>query len=248
MVLVVIIVAAWGVILAPSVMRRRSRTVGEIGSISHFHQQLRVLEHSAPSPIVAPAYRLRAVDGSGSGHGPDYPDVAAVPVLTVVGAAQLPRPALAFLGEDPADGVEGRWDPRAGTALPTPPGDSSDVRPGPRGTPVVHSPDTEARLRIRRRRRDTLGVLIGCVVTTFMVGFVPGAGTAWVLTALSAAALGAYVVLLVHLRRGAEERDRKLHVLRPANERDPQGIGPGVPAAAATGRYTHPSYQAAAAH
>ena len=61
-------------------------------------------------------------------------------------------------------------------------------------------------------------------------------------------ALGAYVVLLVHLRRGAEERDRKLHVLRPANERDPQGIGPGVPAAAATGRYTHPSYQAAAAH
>ena len=63
MILVIIIAAAWIVILAPSLMKRRSQSVGEIGSISHFHRQLRVLEHSGPEPIVAPAYRLRAVDG-----------------------------------------------------------------------------------------------------------------------------------------------------------------------------------------
>ena len=117
MVLVIIVGVAWIIILVPSVMKRRSRAVGEIGSISHFHQQLRVLEHSAPQPIVAPAYRLRAVDGSGDptvvSHGSSE-----APVLTVVGADQLPRPALAFLGDDPpsADGgaaVDGATTPAA---------------------------------------------------------------------------------------------------------------------------------------
>ena len=75
MILVIIIAAAWIVILTPSLMKRRSQAVGEIGSISHFHRQLRVLEHSGPQPIVAPAYRLRSVDGSGDGeaNGSGYP-------------------------------------------------------------------------------------------------------------------------------------------------------------------------------
>ena len=94
MVLVIIIVVAWIVILGPSLMKRRSRTVGEIGSISHFHQQLRVLEHSAPQPIVAPAYRLRAVDGSdvdptGGSHG--YPEAAAPRSCPWWEPTQLPR-------------------------------------------------------------------------------------------------------------------------------------------------------------
>ena len=38
MILVIIIAAAWIVILAPSLMKRRSQSVGEIGSISHFHR------------------------------------------------------------------------------------------------------------------------------------------------------------------------------------------------------------------
>ncbi len=108
MILVIIIVAAWIVILAPSLMKRRSQGVGEIGSISHFHRQLRVLEHSGPQPIVTPAYRLRSVDGGGvTTQVPGGPEAPA-PVLSVVGASQLPRPALAFLGDDP--GAEpGRW-------------------------------------------------------------------------------------------------------------------------------------------
>ncbi len=101
-VLVIIIAAVWIVILAPKLMNRRSRTVGEIGSISHFHRQLSVLEHSAPHPIVAPAYRLRSMGGDGDpDQGSSYPEVAAVPVLSVVGAKELPRPALAFLGQPP---------------------------------------------------------------------------------------------------------------------------------------------------
>ena len=101
MILVIIIVAAWIVILAPSLIKRRSQSLGEIGSISHFHRQLRVLEHSGPEPIVTPAYRLRAVDGGGGTTQASGRPEAAVPVLSVVGASQLPRPALAFLGDDP---------------------------------------------------------------------------------------------------------------------------------------------------
>src|ERR1700677_1255936 len=84
-ILVVIMVVAWIIILGPSLLRRRARG-GGVNSTSHFHRQLRVLEHSAPEPIVAPAYRLRAVAGSagvGDGSAAGGPDVA--PVLTVVG-------------------------------------------------------------------------------------------------------------------------------------------------------------------
>jgi hypothetical protein len=91
MVLVIIILVAWAVILGPNLWKRRSRTVGGISSISHFHRQLRVLEHSSPEPLVAPAYRLRTVDGSdASAPGPDRPEVRALaPKLTVVWALSL---------------------------------------------------------------------------------------------------------------------------------------------------------------
>ena len=101
MILVVVIVVAWLAILGPQLMKRRSRAAG-VTSVSHFRRSLRVLEHSAPDPIVKPAFRLRAVGGPGQSQpGSPYPEVSAMPVLTVVGADQLPRPALAFLGEDP---------------------------------------------------------------------------------------------------------------------------------------------------
>jgi len=119
-VLVIIILVAWIVILGPSLIKRRARSGGN-QSISHFHYQLRILEHSAPEPIVAPAYRLRAVDGSGAPTGITYPDSGTRPVLTVVGAKELPRPALAFLGEpDPSVAAEvGATDVRDEPASPS---------------------------------------------------------------------------------------------------------------------------------
>ena len=62
MVLVVIIAVAWLVILIPGFLRRRSAS-GETDSISHFHQQLRILEHSAPMPIVPPPTAFGGADG-----------------------------------------------------------------------------------------------------------------------------------------------------------------------------------------
>ena len=262
MVLVIIVAVAWMVILGPSLMRRRSRTVGEIGSISHFHQQLRVLEHSAPQPIVTPAYRLRSVDGNDDPRwGPDGSGNTRAPVLTVVGADQLPRPALAFLGEP----AEASQPPTPVRVPPDRVGHDPRADPGPQFDDLDHldhldhmamndplagptrTVDPLARHLIRRRRRDTLGVLAAVFVGTMMIGFVPGAGAMWVLTALSGVALAGYVALLVRLRRVAEEREQKLRYLTPGDTRgiDADGL-PGAPAAT-SGRYAHPSNQAAVA-
>ncbi len=224
-ILVIIIAVAWIAILAPNMMRRRTRLGDGISSISHFHHQLRVLEHSAPEPIVAPAYRLRTVgDGGSTSSCPDGPGVAA-PVLTVVGADRLPRPALAFLGRD---------------------GDQPCAEPEPPPVVPPRRAGSPARHLVRRRRRDTLGVLTAVLVVTLMLGFLPGAEAAWVVCALSGAAMAAYVALLVRLRRVADERGRKLRYL----EDQGRGLIAGrsmTEGAAWAGRFAHPSQQALAA-
>lgn len=250
MVLVVIVVVLWIVILVPS-MRRRSRTGNEIGSISHFHRQLRVLEQSGPQPIVAPAYRLRAAGGNGDSRvlssGSDTP-----PVLTVVGADQLPRPALAFLGDDPsprpdpspgADPCLEGSDPAVAHRLPmVEAGDLWAEDPGgwdsTGGAAPARVADPVTRQLVRRRRRDILGLLFAAVVVTTIIGFIPGAAPVFMATAVLAVALVAYVALLVQLRRRAEEREEKLRYLAPGSARRyPTRM---------SGRYAHPSNQAAA--
>jgi len=247
-VLAIIILLAWVVILGPSLMKRRSRLSDGVHSISHFHQQLKVLEHSAPEPIVAPAYRLRSVDGAG-GPAIHYPGAESPPVLTVVGAKQLPRAALAFLGESEPE-------PERAVAAPRPPAggvrvddveDLSDWMPrqdraqyaGPPRTP-----DPYAR-QVTRRRRDTLAVLCALFLVSLAIGFLPGATSAWIVTALAGTAMAVYVTLLVRLRQQAEERERKLRYLSPRVDRD---VRAGIPTDAVAGRYAHPSAGRAVAH
>lgn len=253
MILVIIILVAWAVILGPNLWKRRSRTVGGISSISHFHRQLRVLEHSSPEPLVAPAYRLRTVDGTGaSGPVPDRPEVRALaPKLSVVGADQLPRPALAFLGE-PAAAPPTPTD-TAPASHPAGPGRIGPVSAaeahgqGPR--PVRSTPrPADAHAQARRRRRDTLGVLSVVFVVSLMIGFVPGATVVWALSLISGVALVAYVALLVRMRQMAEERERKLRYLHPPGDAPDALDAMADRAGRISGRYAHPAYQAAAAH
>jgi hypothetical protein len=203
MALVAIIAVAWVVILVPGLLRRRSAGNAS-DSISHFHEQLRILEHSAPRPIVAPAYRLcvdgddDSVAGAGGTTGP--------PTLAVVGARDLPRPALAFLADPLHVPASPAFDPADEPGTVGRPSPSSDV--GRRA-------HVDTRRLTRQRRRDTLGVLILGLLVSFMIGFVPGASLAWAAAGVFTIVLAAYVALLVHLRRRADERERKLHYLRP---------------------------------
>ncbi len=177
MVLVVVIALAWMVILGPGLMKRRSRSGDGISSISHFHHQLRVLEHSGAQPLVRPAYRLRGRPApAGTDGGPWTRDPVPRPVLTVVGADRLPRPALAFLGADPVEDATGRparRGPDPGVRLP----DTGLGGPGPRVSDIGPAPgDPTARHLARRRRRATLGILAMFFVASGFLGFVPGAG------------------------------------------------------------------------
>ncbi len=237
-ILVIIIVVAWIVILGPSVAKRRSRTVGGIHSISHFHRALRTLEQAAPEPIVTPAYRLRAVGGTTGAPRAAHPGVSTMPTLTVVGADRLPRPALAFLG-DPHPTAEGGAAQDSQVPVATDDGWADSRRRGV---------EADARRMVRRRRRDTLGVLALVFAATLMIGFVPGAGAAWIVSMVSGVALVAYTAMLVQLRRSAEERERKLSYLTPRSSPEELGsMGPRIPMYM-SGRYAHPSNQAAVAH
>jgi hypothetical protein len=263
-VLVIIIVAAWAVILGPSLLKRRAHS-GGVQSITHFHHQLRVLEQRAPEPLVAPAYRLRSVDGTGSPTGIHYPDDGRPPVLTVVGAKELPRPALAFLGEPealapaaprtgPADppaavraGAPYAWtDPAADPRPTAPPYDhrAADYDPPAGYLPAPRAVETVTRAQARRRRRDTLAVLFGVFLLMLLVGLVTGATGAWAVAGLDGVALAAYVVLLVHMRRLAQERELKLRYLDPEAVRPRHAAGPP---SYVSGRYAHPSSQHAVA-
>ncbi len=251
---VIIILVAWAVIVGPSLLRRRSRSTDGIHSITHFHHQLRILEHSAPEPIVAPAYRLRALDGDAPRSGVHYPGDRP-PVLTVVGASELPRPALAFLGEPPHGHAESAAPVRPGPPVAEVP----DARAAPRravgAVPSVarpeppdghhlprRPPDVIARqAAARRRRRDTLVVLAGATGVGLLGSAATGAAVLWALTALCAVALGAYVTLLVHLRQRAQEHERKLRYL-------PERDDPVRRATPVGGRLAHPSYGRAAGH
>ncbi len=261
MVLVIIILVAWMIILGPNLLKRRARTVGGINSISHFHHQLRVLDPSGPQSFVAPAYRLRSVDGSAlPSEGDDGSGMPVTPKLSVVGADQLPRPALAFLGRDPGGSDGGTTGDIGPVTMARPPSGTGGTDAGPSG-PWARPPDADARFRARRRRRDTLGVLSLVFLTTVLIGFMPGATVAWALSLVSGVALAAYVALLVRMRQMADERERKLHYLRPDaghrgfdDGRDGYpGQGGETPAGVTdlpvrvSGRYAHPSNQAALA-
>jgi hypothetical protein len=90
-------------------------------------------------------------------------------------------------------------------------------------------------------------------VGTLLIGCIPGASGAWVVTVIAGVALASYVGLLVRMRRLAEERGRKLHYLHTGvgGVTDPSDPGHssalGSRPVRVSGRYAHPSSQAAAA-
>ena len=120
-------------------------------------------------------------------------------------------------------------------------------RRGPVGLGGPGGPGGEARVRraARQRRRSTLGVLASVFFRTLLIGLCPGPGRPGSCPHLRPA-LVAYVMLLVQLRRSAEERERKLSYLHP-------GSAPAVCRAGPPGSRVHerpvrpPSNQAAAA-
>jgi len=275
MVLVIIILVAWAVILGPNLIKRRAR--GGVQSITHFHHQLRILEHSAPEPLVAPAYRLRSVDGSGAATGISYPDSGDRPKLTVVGAKELPRPALAFLGDPapesavappvdtprvlrgpaPDDRAVARFDDGYDAydgydAVPTPAGQPrSAPYAGPeRGAPpVVFDDGSRGDVLVRTQARRRRRDTLSVLTATFVLTLLVGVVTGASAVLALCAFVGVALVAYVALLVHLRRRAfEREHKLHYLDGRD--GGRParaGGPPTYVSGRYAHPSNQQAVA-
>jgi hypothetical protein len=224
----VVLAIVWAVVLVPIWLKRRRH--GD--SISHFHHQLGILQRG-DTPADPPPYRLQSVPPTRSITVNGAP-LSTPPVLTVVGCDQLPKPALAYLGEQAPSPSEAPVE--------------SDHHPT---DPVTQDPyrvsDAYSRQLARKRRKDTLLILVLTFAGSLFLGMIPAAHMLWVVSAVSAVAILAYVAVLVHLQSVAAERERKLHYLRPEPE---YGVGVGAGAYQGDDRYrdAHPAGRSVAAH
>ena len=210
-ILLVFVVLLWVAVLAPSAWRRFGERQG-VGSIDHFHHQLRLLEHAGPK-TVAPAYRLYTAMPGGRPAG-----------SVVDESADSSRPKLVLLRptEDAAasdvDGDDGSHYERVGVL----------DRPDP--VCVPDSPvESSSFRRDEGRRRCTvfLRCLVGLALTTALIGIVPGMHLAWVFTGLfSVAALG--LVGLMAYAKELEVEQARRRSRRETAENSWQGARPGV--------------------
>ena len=228
----VFLAVVWALVLVPVLLRRRRN--GD--SISHFHHQLGILQRGDTPADPPPPYRLQSVPSTRSITVNGAP-LSTPPVLTVVGCDQLPKPALAYLGEQGPS--------RSETPIESDRRSADQVAQDP-----YRVSDAFSRQLARKRRKDTLMVLVLTFACSLLLGMIPAAHLLWVVSAVSAVAIVAYVAVLVHLRSVAEERERKLHYLRPEPE-----YGAGVAAGAyqdddqyRDARYGHPAGRSVAAH
>jgi hypothetical protein len=238
----VFLVVVWAVVLVPMLLRRR-RT-GD--SISHFHHQLGILR-GGDTPAEPPSYRLQSVPSTRSVTVNGAP-LTTPPVLTVVGCDQLPRPALAYLGEPgPAPAHAPMDEPGPARSMPAVEWDRRSPAQLPQDQYRV---DAFSRQVARKRRRDTLMVLVLTFACSVFLGIIPAARLLWVASAISGVAIVAYVAVLVHLRSGAAERERKLHYLRPEPEYRAGGSTGGYQDDDhyRDARYDHPDRRTVAAH
>jgi len=204
MIIILVLVIAWGVILAPGIIRKIRASNGE-RSISSFHHSLDLLESAAPR-VVLPAYRLSGEDAGRIDVPVLVPRAPSSPIQ--------PHPHLVLLRPDGQGGVatmNDRYDYEVheGGSYSHEPAhdayfddyattnesyddydyDSADER-FDHGYPV----DPFARREAALRRRNILFGLAGAVVLTLLGGFV--FSMLWYLAVVAVVLLGGYVGLM----------------------------------------------------
>ena len=191
MILLILVVLLWAAVLAPSAWRHFSERQG-VGSIEHFHHELRLLEHAGPK-TVAPAYRLHtAIPSNADG-------------TTLPSTSDSSRPKLVLLR--PTDAASADVDDEAGHHY-----ERVGVldRPEPECVPVIAT-DLRGVHRAEAHRRCTtlLRCLAGVAVSTGLIGIVPGMHLAWVFTGLTGLAALALVGLMAYAKEIEAEQRRR---------------------------------------
>ncbi len=221
MILLVLVALLWIAVLAPSIWRRFSERQG-VGSIDHFHHQLQLLEHAGPK-TVSPAYRLHTA--SSNGPAAEEGEISSVdssrPKLVLL------RPTDDMAAADVEDGHGARYE-RVQVLDPPEPACLPDA-----------GVDLRAMRREQARRRCTmlLRCLGGVVVSTGLIGVLPGMHLAWVCTGLASAALLSLLGLMAYAKQleAEQQQARWMQQAPPALDRRDWGetVQPIDPAAAA---------------
>ena len=191
MAIILILCVLWGLVLAPTAVRKFKRQASH-QSIDSFHHSLHTLERSGPK-IVEPAYRLV---GGGS-------------VSIINPMASTERPRLVLLrppGQEEETTMSNHFDDYLDEAHDaTYLVDEERAYGFERGASLQS--DSHSRRGAARRRRSILFGLVGSVVLTGLIGIF--ASFFFVLTAIAAVALVAYVGLMSYVVvSGAEAAQR----------------------------------------
>lgn len=201
-----ILAVVWILVLAPAGWKKlSSRRSG--ASIESFHHELRLLKHSGPK-LIAPAFRLETAQSAAVGAARSgYPVVSSMPgrapLVLVPAGGESAGPARSPAGGTLPGGsllADGWAEAGTGAVMPSrravPPAAGWEA-----GRPVERWASTRGaggRRGARRRRRNILGALAGTVAATGLLGLAPPLHAAWVLTALSVAALACYLGLAAY--------------------------------------------------
>jgi hypothetical protein len=227
MVIIMVLVIAWGVILAPGIIRKIRASNSE-RSISSFHHSLDLLESAAPR-VVLPAYRL-------SGEDTGRLDVPVLVPLTPTTSIK-PHPHLVLLRPDGQGGVatmnerydyeerddHGYVDPAHDAYFDDYAADYASYDDYDRADERYdHSypADPFARREAALRRRNILFGLLGALVVTALGGFV--LSMLWYLAVACGLLLVGYVGLMawaatrgsITLGGSSSARDSQRHVAR----------------------------------
>lgn len=206
-VVLVVLVALWAIVLAPSLLRGRAnrRSADSIGS---FRRQLRVIQRTGPV-VIPPANRR-------------VPPTISFPMPVSSSVADTSGQGV-VLALGPGRSAAGQVRRETGTPGPArgaraPAGRTGYATAGAHRGAGSRQALSGARARTLQRRRQVLLAILTAVVVTFLLGIVPPLRQLWWVTGMSVVALGAYVALLVRIRNLAAEREIKLTFLPRAPE------------------------------
>lgn len=224
MALLILVAALWGVVLLPTLLKRRSER-RQVGSIDHFHHQLHLLERAGPK-IVPPAYRLETAESqSGLAVGASgYPAISSMPERPNLVLLRPVAPGEAA-DDEVVDDATGDHYQRVGP--PTLVGRDDGARADrvllevERRRAPAGDADEIRRRETRRRRRNFVALLLGTTVFTGLLGLVPSLHLLWVVTIMSLVGLAAYVTLAAMALRNDVDMARVLSSARTPSRRAP---------------------------
>ena len=195
---VLILVALWIVVLAPTLLKRYVDNKST-GSIDSFHQSLHLLERAGPK-IVPPAYRLETAQSSiGVAVGQTgFPAVSSRPG----------RPNLVLLQPvaDPESSDDEILDDAGSHYRRLPPAD--DPTPPEAPSTLAATFERDHRRQVQRRRRDVLIGLTGTLVVSLLLGIVPALHGLWIVSILAGIGLAGFAGLAVYAQLLETERRR----------------------------------------